>query len=493
MSKGNVLVALAALLLLGASPARAEWRRAESPNFIVYGNGSEAWLRDTAVLLEDFDSLLRFVTGITSPAPNKLHVYMVRGTSELKTIRPIATGVAGFYMASPDGIAAVVDVRGRSSDNEFLFHEYTHHFMMQYMTSAYPPWYIEGFAEYFMTAQFTAEHAEFAKYSKYRIDSIVSGKWLPMERVLYGTARDLNLEQAQRFYAQSWLAVHYFFSTGERIKALQRFFLAVARGEDQRTAFESETGLSAQQLTAELKSYVRGRRINYKQMPRSSIRRTPSVTVTTMPRSATDLMLYEAALRIGLEEESRDAQLEKVRRIAARHPADPFARRVLAWAEACHGDAGTADTILDDLLSEAPDDAELMYLKGMSHLNAAGEVEDWQSEMRAARQWFARAHQVDGNHYQTLYRYAQSLRGQANYVSENTANVLLLARELAPQVVATSFAAADMLVNRGEYQKAESILTLLAADAHNEEVAQTARDMIERARSQGQSDLAGAD
>ena len=45
------------LLFLAAitTPARAEWRRAESPNFILYGTESESRLRERILLLEDID------------------------------------------------------------------------------------------------------------------------------------------------------------------------------------------------------------------------------------------------------------------------------------------------------------------------------------------------------------------------------------------------------------------------------------------------------
>ena len=40
------LAVLLILSLFAAIPARAEWRRAESPNFVVYGNLSESRLRE---------------------------------------------------------------------------------------------------------------------------------------------------------------------------------------------------------------------------------------------------------------------------------------------------------------------------------------------------------------------------------------------------------------------------------------------------------------
>lgn len=54
--------------------------RAESPHFIVYSAGSEEQLREQVLLLEDFDSLLRLMTGRKGGGrAARLAVYVVSG------------------------------------------------------------------------------------------------------------------------------------------------------------------------------------------------------------------------------------------------------------------------------------------------------------------------------------------------------------------------------------------------------------------------------
>ena len=125
--------------MLWGTPARAEWRRAESPHFVLYGNLSEGELRRRILQLEDFDHLLRLIIAVTEPpAPNKLQVYIVANGQDLRRIQQVPAGIAGFYTATPDGIGAFIDNSEESSGNEILFHEYAHHFMMQYRPNAYP-------------------------------------------------------------------------------------------------------------------------------------------------------------------------------------------------------------------------------------------------------------------------------------------------------------------------------------------------------------------
>ena len=477
------------LLTLAATPARADWLRAESPNFVVYSEESEARLRERITQLENFDRLLRIVTTVNDPpAPNKLHVYIVDGAAALRTIRPVGDGVAGFYTATPYGVAALVDRSIGRGDGDLrdraavdvLFHEYVHHFMMQYRANAYPAWYVEGFAEYFMTAQFQGRSIDIGRYSPGRAYAIVEGNWLPIERLLFGDNEGLSREQMSQFYAQSWLLVHYFFSTPERQAAVRRY-LVEARQGDGAAALERATGLTPARLNDELRRYVRGDQIRFRRLTLDERQAPPAISIARLPASADDLMLYEAALRVGIEDAQRPAYLERIRAAASRYPEDPFARRVLAHAEALFGDGAAADRLLAPLMAAAPNDAELMYIKGMRHLTAA-ESGDWERESLAARSWFTRAHRADDNHYQTLYRFAQSLSRNRDYVSENTENIMLLAHQLAPQVSEITINTASLLIARREFADAEALLRPLAADPHDTGLAQAAQRLLEQVR-----------
>jgi len=301
-----------------------------------------------------------------------------------------------------------------------------------------------------------------------------------MERILSAGTAGLSREQTSAYYAQSWLMTHYFHSTPERQAALERLLPAV-RGGEPRQALQSATGFTPEAFTAELRRYIRGGRITYRRMPRAETALPPPVTVTVMPRSANDLILFEAALRIGISAENEQPYLQRIRTGAARHADDPLAMRVLAHAELLYGDGAAAERLLDRLLATTPNDANLMYLKGMRHLIAAESDDPPEGAARQARQWFSRAHRADANHFQTLFRYAQSMRGEPNYVSENTSNVLLLAHRLAPQVATVTMNAAAMLMNRRQWDQAAALLRPLAVNPHDAGLALAARRMLDRA------------
>jgi len=474
-------IGLAVLMVLAAAPARAEWRRAESPNFIVYGNASESQLRARILLLEDFDRLLRMLaSGEQAPAP-KLHVYIVSGIDDLRVIRPVPDGVAGYYIATDDGIAAFVDGRAEGRGNQILLHEYTHHFMSQHMPSAYPTWYVEGFAEYFATVRFTARRIDIGTHSQGRAYAILEGQWLPMERILSGGIDGLSQQAMSLYYAQSWLLVHYFYSTPERQAALARLLRASRRGGNAVEALQAATGLTPQGLTEQLRRYIGGGQIAYRQAPRASADTPVPVTITVMPPSAAEMVIYEAALRVGVLPDNEQPYLQRIRIAAARFPDDPLAMRVLAHAELRHGDGATADRLLDRLLASSPNDAELLYLKGMRYLLAAQGDNPPDDAAANARIWFGRARAADPNNFQTLIRYVESLRGEPGYASDETRDLLVRASQLAPQVASITFNTAGVLIARRDYDQAIGLLAPLAVNPHDQGLANAARRLMAQA------------
>lgn len=242
-------------------------------------------------------------------------------------------------------------------------------------------------------------------------------------------------------------------------------------------------------MQRQLTSYVFGRSLTAMRMPRSSAGAAASIRVERLPDSADDLLLLRAALQVGVHDNGET--LERIRREAARH-SDPFAQRVLAQAEALYGDGDTADRLLEALLAANPNDAELVYLRGMRYMAAARNAE---GEARArlyrqARPWFTRAHRIDPNHFQTLYRYVQTLTVEPNFVSENNAEILVLAHTLAPQVGEIRMAAAQMLVAIGDFDLAESLLVPLVGTAHEGSLTEPARQLLAKARARSSDGVA---
>jgi hypothetical protein len=475
----RILAWLAFLLAMVATPAHAEWNRAEGPNFIVYGELTQNRLRDRILQLEEFDAFLRHLTGTTvPPSPLKLKVYLVHGHDELSAVFPVSRDVGGFYRASPDGIFAVVDEdqNWRGNENDTLFHEYAHHFMMQYHPSPYPIWYVEGFADFVMTAEIGPDSVEFGSPNPIRGSWLTgSSDWVPYEDLLFGDLRRISVGP---FYAQSWLLVHYIMADEVRRAAFGRYVEAIGHGAEPKPAFTAAFGMSASDLDGAMRQYAR-------RLPVHRIDRTPqeasTISVERLGAAGINPPLIEAALMLDLPREHAQRVLDRARR--AGHGEDPFGRQLQAKAEILFGDLATADRLLDGLLSVRPADPELLYLKGLRHIVAGERDESIRAaQFRLAQPYFARAFRADPNHYPSLFRYAEALSTGDQFLSENTQNVLLLATSLAPQVNEIRLAAAHLLLLRDQFEQAEALLLPFSASLHEPDAGDRATELLRLAR-----------
>jgi Flp pilus assembly protein TadD len=471
----------------GANAAQATWKKAESANFIVFSEAGDDNIREQVALLEDYHGFLRLLTNVADPpAPARLHVYMVKNRARLRDVRTLPKEVAGFYTATGSGIAAFVADEEGGLGEELLFHEIAHHFMMQYRPMAYPAWFVEGFAEYVATARFKPKQIEFGGISPIRASWLANRQWLPLEKVLFEPVPQQR-EARALFYAQSWLLAHYLMRDEERKGKFKAYVAASTTGTPARKAFTDQFGADLKAFEKALRSYATGQ-MTYSRLTRASAAVQPEVRLERLPASADDLLLLEATMHIGVGDSYSAGHLAKVRAAAARHPADAYAKRVLAEAEVLLGDGGKGEALLDQLLLAAPQDPELLYLKGMRHLRAARSNDEKRAEhSKAAKNWFARSYKADGQRFQTLIRYAESLSATERFTSENTLNIMLLANQLAPQVSEVRINTAGILLAQKKFEEAEAMVMPLASDPHNPGLAAAAQVMLALARAKGEA------
>lgn len=475
---------IAALLLglwlaFAASPAAAEWKRAESERFVVYSEGDERALKLFVDKLETYDRFLRARMRLpVDEAPyRKLPIYLVTRQRDMAEIWPdVPETVAGFYTSSEEDIFAVA-VRDR--DDDTLLHEYAHHFMLNNFNFPYPGWFVEGFAEYYMTFEVERSALLVGRPNANRVEWLQNAGWTPLEELL--TKRPFQVTRnRETYYPLAWLMTHWFMSDPARKSQLDAYLRAVGTGGDPARAMETATGMPLETLRRTLVEYSRrpllfqGYRETYT---------LPPVTITRMGRAADDLLLFNQRLKRNQTEEQRKGVLTEARRRAALHPDDPLALLVLGHAELhFEGDRAAGDRALDRLLEQKPDHVEALQLKASALVRDARNLEGAAATAKIveARRYLSRAYQADEADFTTLIMLAESREGQPGYPNDNDLATWEQAFTLAPQLSGVRVNYASVLAARDRKADAIRLLEPLASDPHNRGAATAARNLINR-------------
>jgi hypothetical protein len=479
------LFCVGAATLLTAPLAHAQdgvWMRAESENFIVYSRGRERPLREAVQQLEHFNDLLHEITRAPRPeTPVKLPVYLLRDEEAFRTVWPdVPENTRGYYAYHPESVAAYAiydDAGWEGGAQQILFHEYTHHFMMQYFRAAYPAWYVEGFAEYLSTAEFERDRTLVGRPSSSRATQLVGRnrrELLPMQAMLGAIPADT--EARGMFYAQSWLMVHYTFSAPERTRAFNAYMRNLGGGVDPAQAFESAFGASLDAFRNVLTEYMRGS-IPYTVYPNRELAES-TVAVTRMPRSADALLLLNARM-VRVRGENA-ALADQIVQEAARFSGDGYAAHSAAYAELSRNPA-RARELVAPLIEANPEDFEAQYIMGRSYFAEAETAQDGgEAALVQARRHFVRAFRANANHVPTLYYYVRA--HNAYPMSDEVLDVLIQAHLLAPQVDEIRFNLAIQLLNARRFQDAANLLGPIAYNPHGGDTAARARRYLESAQ-----------
>ncbi len=475
---------IAALILLAVSlpAAAAQWRVATTENFRIYSTGSEKRLTETARLLEDYRDLLQGITNATKPveAAPRLDIMLVGDMAEAVPFGKIADNIAGLYAATADRIIAYADTN-TDLGQVVLLHEYAHHFMLGSTAAAYPAWYIEGFAEYFSTAQFRPDSIQVGNADRNRSYALVAATWLPLETIL-AKRSPTNAEDAALYYAQSWLMTHYLFRAPGMAEKLGAYLTAVNRGDDSISAFKAHVAADLPDFQRKLHAYLTGSKITLSRFQRSPPEKL-AVAVTTLPASADPMLRYLIALEQGVAKADAPKALAKINVAAAQFPGDDLALRTLALAELRLGDAATGKARIDSLLIAHPDDATLLRWRAEAERPLASGATPQSKTI--ARQLLVKSFKADSSDWRTMFDYVQLAQPWRGPLNPQTLEVAMRAYELAPQVAELAITTAAALAQAGRKDEAAIVLGPIAHNPHGGGAAEYASKMIERLRSGG--------
>lgn len=508
----SLAVGLALFFTCAAGEARAQWLRAETDHFIIYGDTSERALRSYAEKVELFDFLLRsYYPIVVDHEIPKLEIYLADGRRDMLLAEPgIDASVGGFYSPNSSRIHAVVNTESRMGDH-VMFHEYGHHFMFQMAGAAYPSWFVEGFAEYYATADVRPDRIQFGRHSEGRMLMFVKqpvNSWAPMADVLTWRISDSGRYRAGDYYAQAWGLTHYFMSTPERTRMLGQYLAAVTRGEDSVVAMQAATGRTPEQLQNDMRLYLGGS-IQY-QTPQIELP-TPSVEITRLSPSESELAWLD--LRLDREPlkvepiEPREGETDRARArreevmhenaefraalirdaLAAgeRHRDSRIGLLVAARAHRLEGRSEAGFEVLEPVLTAEESDPVTLRLAAELLLDMAkAEADPAQAtgHRREAVAYLARALDADPLDFRIYRALNESRVGQRGYPSDNDISTLEVGTKLAPQSFDMRMRLGQAYMARGLHAEAIAIVLPVANNPHGGSWARRAKTLIASAQ-----------
>ena len=468
------LLRLAGLLLLLAAPAAAsaEWREAETAHFRIFSEGGDARLLRFAERLEMLDTLLRKATGTPAEVPPvKVRIILFDNVQQVQQIyRTKGKPISGFYTVNMHGPLAVAPRREGdesilSLPEIILFHEYAHHFLLQYAPGSYPAWYTEGFAEIASTAAImSGGKMAWGKPADARQYSLTSSRWVPIRSLLTQTYSAFPADAD--FYGQSWLLAHYLTFSQERAGQLRRYLALLAAGRPQGDAATEAFG-DLDVLNQEVRQYLAKGSFPYRAVPIEAPHRS-SIALRTLGPGEAALMREAAAFRDEVSDEERAPWLAQFRAKAARFPSDPYVLRMLADAEYVAEDYAAAKATADRLLAIVPDDVKGLTRKGMILLREAEDLDGAErgAKVAEARKLILTANKKDPDDPHALVAFYQSYRVGGERPPAVAVEGLRQAVGTIPQDSGPRMLLASQLANEGRFAEAIHYLGPVAYDPH---------------------------
>jgi len=458
-------------------PTAGDWRRIDSPNFIVVGDVGEGQLRDVAMQFEGFrDTLSQILApGATGTAVPTV-VIVFPDDRSYTPFKPIFAGkpvlVGGVFYGARDINYITLLGDGRPQSLRVLFHEYAH-LVTSNLTRNLPVWLSEGLAEFYSTYEPQGRKVLIGTPIESHISLLNQQPLVPLE-TLIKVQRDSPLynegERRSMFYAQSWALTHLLFM-GEprRTSELSAFLQAMRAGLPEPEAWRKAFG--EVRIDRELQQYVR--RFSMKafqiELPQKIVQFKG--TVTTLPQPDVQAVLAGLYLR-----QRRQGDAEKLLAGVLKPGATPaHASAVMAQIQIDRNDLAGATERLMAL--DATEDWFVRYLAGVALADVIdrGRGQTTADVSAAALGHFAavaRQREVPN----ALARTASIALSQRDDVAARTA--IERARTVAPGREDYAFTHARVLGQQGEFAAARAVILPLILPSNPDYVRNTAQSLL---------------
>lgn len=476
--------AIALALSLGApSPSLAEWRRLDSPNFVVIGDLSARDLRDIAVKFEAFRETLSLVLterAISTAVPTVVIVFPHdRAFTPFKPKfqgKPIDLG--GLFVPRQDinYIAIVSD--GEPWRLPIVFHEYAH-LVISNVGRTVPVWLNEGLAEYYSTFELSPNRREalLGLVPENRLEHLNETTMLPLQTLLTVDHDSPLYNEGNRrstFYAQSWALTHLILLGKPRTPQLIAYLENLSQGVAPMQAWQRAFG--SQDLARELQTYVRQQSFRATRYRFAEQLTTFEAAAVAMAPAEVQAFLAEFLIHQQRFDEAAD-------RLAAGAKIDPGDARLgiaTAWLDLARRDTASGETRLRGLAQTK--DWLGAYLAAIALVDLAEQQSERPpaGQFAAARTYFGLARASRPEFPNALARMAELELRESSVPSVETRAAVERARALAPGRWDYTLLHTQILARQSEFAAARAVLGPLLSPVYPKDVRESARHLMAR-------------
>lgn len=436
----------------------------------------------------------------TEPIPYRVRIYVVPSTGYLQQMMPHPNSeVAGFYEPIASGPVVFTPENADSGSGVFnsqvvLFHEYSHHFMLQNFPVAYPAWYVEGRAETFATASF--EKPGFITYGKpanYRLGEIYNLDQPASDIITKHTGEGKRVEFS---YGLNWLLTHYLLFSPERKGQLSAYLAAINQGKTLEEAAKAFGDL--RKLDQDFARYKEAGNFPYVAVPIDKAN-SEGITIRTLSPDEDAMLPLEMEYTKSDELRQGDAAVfgpyakafaEKVEQAAAPYPQSKAALFLIALSEKDADHLDVALQAADRLIAIAPDFPRGHVVKGQILLAKAEKASgaDKTALAAAGRKEFVAANKLNADDPLPLIGFYMSYGAGGVGSPDIAIQGLVHAVAIVPQDGDTRMMLARAYIVRGDKQNAIATLKPMTANTHGGRSAQMATKMIARLEGREEGD-----
>ena len=264
--KLRLLALLAAIILPALAPSTAgaeeQWIEVQSPHFTVLTDGGERPGRDLGRQFEQMRSVFAqlFSRQVRQSVP--LEIIALKSPKQFSEYAPLYQGkpvkTVGFYLRSQDRDYIVLEVDAPNR-LETVFHEYAHLLLAANLPDL-PPWFTEGFAEFYSTIMIDSKHATIGHAPAAALEVLRQEALMPVATLLAvdhdSPVYNDDSDPRSIFYAESWLVVHYLWDHNQ-MDQVQRYFELVRQHVPVPEAVKQAFDMTPDQFDRVLKKYSR--------------------------------------------------------------------------------------------------------------------------------------------------------------------------------------------------------------------------------------------